>query len=205
MLRIAVIGAGRIGKIHAGNVASHPRARLVAVVDPLEAGARALAQQHGSQWATQAQDLIAGKDIDAIVVGSPTNTHIDLIEQAAAAGKAVLCEKPIDLDIAKVNRCLDQPEEDAGPAAGRLQPALRSERRCAQARHPGRRSRAGPASHHLEPRSGSAAAILRRHFRRAVPRHDHPRLRHGPLAAGRGTGRGVCHRQLSGGPDPVQP
>jgi myo-inositol 2-dehydrogenase/D-chiro-inositol 1-dehydrogenase len=106
MLRIAVIGAGRIGKIHAGNVASHPRARLVAVVDPLEAGARALAQQHGSEWATQAQDLIAGKDIDAIVVGSPTNTHIDLIEQAAAAGKAVLCEKPLDLDIAKVNRCL---------------------------------------------------------------------------------------------------
>ena len=108
MLRIAVIGAGRIGKIHAGNVARHPRARLVAVVDPVEAGARALAQQHASQWATQAQDLIAGKDIDAIVVGSPTNTHIDLIEQAAAAGKAVLCEKPIDLDIAKVNRCLDR-------------------------------------------------------------------------------------------------
>ena len=108
MLRIAVIGAGRIGKIHAGNVARHPRARLVAVVDPVEAGAKALAQQHASQWATQAQDLIAGKDIDAIVVGSPTNTHIDLIEQAAAAGKAVLCEKPIDLDIAKVNRCLDR-------------------------------------------------------------------------------------------------
>jgi myo-inositol 2-dehydrogenase/D-chiro-inositol 1-dehydrogenase len=107
MLRIAVIGAGRIGKIHAGNVASHPRAHLVAVVDPVETGARALAQQHGSQWATQAQDLIAGKDIDAIVVGSPTNTHIDLIDHAPAAGKAVLCEKPIDLDIAKVNRCLD--------------------------------------------------------------------------------------------------
>jgi myo-inositol 2-dehydrogenase/D-chiro-inositol 1-dehydrogenase len=107
MLRIAVIGAGRIGKIHAGNVAGHPRARLVAVVDPVEAGARALAQQHGSDWATDAKDLIAGNDIDAIVVGSPTNTHIDLIDQAAAAGKAVLCEKPIDLDIAKVNRCLE--------------------------------------------------------------------------------------------------
>jgi myo-inositol 2-dehydrogenase/D-chiro-inositol 1-dehydrogenase len=107
MLRIAVIGAGRIGKIHAGNVARHPRARLVAVVDPIAAAAQELAQQHGSQWATQAEELIAGREIDAIVVGSPTNTHIDLIEQAAAAGKAVLCEKPIDLDIARVNRCLD--------------------------------------------------------------------------------------------------
>ena len=107
MLRIAVIGAGRIGKIHSGNVARHPRAQLVAVVDPIEAAAKALAQEHGSQWATDAAALVAGKEIDAIVVGSPTNTHIDLIERAAAAGKAVLCEKPIDIDIAKVDRCLE--------------------------------------------------------------------------------------------------
>jgi myo-inositol 2-dehydrogenase/D-chiro-inositol 1-dehydrogenase len=106
MLRIAVIGAGRIGKIHSGNVARHPRARLVAVVDPMEEAARALAHEHGSDWARDAGELIAGKDIDAIVIGSPTNTHIDLIERAAAAGKAVMCEKPIDLDIGKVDRCL---------------------------------------------------------------------------------------------------
>ena len=107
MLRIAVIGAGRIGKIHSGNVARHPRAQLVAVVDPIEDAAKTLAQEHGSQWATDAAALIAGKEVDAIVVGSPTNTHIDLIERAAAAGKAVLCEKPIDIDLAKVDRCLE--------------------------------------------------------------------------------------------------
>ena len=106
MLRIAVIGAGRIGKIHAGNVSRNPRVRLIAVVDPMEAAARALAEQHGCGWATQAKDLIAGTEIDAIIVGSPTDTHIELIDQAAAAGKAVLCEKPIGLDIDKVNRCL---------------------------------------------------------------------------------------------------
>ena len=106
MLRIAVIGAGRIGKIHAGNVSRNPRVRLIAVVDPMEAAARALAEQHGCGWATQAKDLIAGNEIDAIIVGSPTDTHIELIDQAAAAGKAVLCEKPIGLDIDKVNRCL---------------------------------------------------------------------------------------------------
>ena len=205
MLRIAVIGAGRIGKIHAGNVASHPRARLVAVVDPVEAGARALAQQHGSQWATQAQDLIAGKDIDAIVVGSPTNTHIDLIEQAAAAGKAVLCEKPIDLDIAKVNRCLENLKKTPVPLLvgfnRRFDPSADALKRAILDGEVGQ----GAPSHHLEPRPGSSAAVLRGHFGRAVPRHDHPRLRHGPLAAGGGTGRGVCHRQLSGGPDPRRP
>jgi predicted dehydrogenase len=106
MLRIAVIGAGRIGKIHAANVARHPRTQLSAVADPIEAAARALAQAHQCEWTTQADDLIAGKDVDAIVICTPTNTHVDLIERAAAAGKAILCEKPIDLDIAKVERCL---------------------------------------------------------------------------------------------------
>ena len=106
MLRTAVIGAGRIGKIHAANVARHPRARLVAVVDPLEEAARTLAQSLGCNWSMRADELIAGPDIDAIVICTPTNTHVDLIERAANAGKAILCEKPIDLDIAKVDRCL---------------------------------------------------------------------------------------------------
>jgi myo-inositol 2-dehydrogenase / D-chiro-inositol 1-dehydrogenase len=106
MLRIAVIGAGRIGKIHAANVARHPRTRLSAVADPIEAAARALAQAHRCEWTTQVDDLIAGKDLDAVVICTPTNTHVDLIERAATAGKAILCEKPIDLDIAKVERCL---------------------------------------------------------------------------------------------------
>src|SRR3954462_2884696 len=115
MLRIAVIGAGRIGKIHSGNVARHPRCQLVAVVDPVESAAKALAQEHDAQWASDAADLLAGKDIDAIVVGSPTSTHIDLINRAAANGKAVLCEKPIDLDIAKVNRCLEDLRKNPVP------------------------------------------------------------------------------------------
>src|SRR5581483_5147752 len=95
MLRIAVIGAGRIGKIHAANVARHPRARLVAIVDPIAEAGRALAQQHGCAWKTQADALIAGDEIDAVVIASPSDTHIELIDQAAAAGKAILCEKPI--------------------------------------------------------------------------------------------------------------
>src|SRR5258708_13130493 len=115
MLRIAVIGAGRIGKIHAANVARHPHTRLSAVADPIEAAARALAQAHQCEWTTQADDLIAGKDVDAIVICTPTNTHVDLIERAAAAGKAILCEKPIDLDIAKLDRCPPSPATTPAP------------------------------------------------------------------------------------------
>jgi myo-inositol 2-dehydrogenase/D-chiro-inositol 1-dehydrogenase len=106
MLRIAVIGAGRIGKIHAANAARQPRAQLVAVVDPVADAAKALAAAHGCRWATDPAPLIAGSEVDAIVIGSPTDTHIELIGRAAAAGKAALCEKPIGLDIEKVNRCL---------------------------------------------------------------------------------------------------
>lgn len=107
MLRTAVIGAGRIGKIHAANVAKHPGTQLVSVVDAVPDAARGLAQQYGAQWSANAHEVIASKDIDALVVGSPTDTHIDLILRAAAAGKAVLCEKPIGLDIKAVDACLD--------------------------------------------------------------------------------------------------
>jgi myo-inositol 2-dehydrogenase / D-chiro-inositol 1-dehydrogenase len=107
MLRIAVIGCGRIGKVHAANVARHPAAKLAVVVDAVEAAARSLAGQHGCDWSTDAGGIIADSKVDAIVVGSPTDTHIDLIGRAAAAAKPVLCEKPIGLDIKKVNACLD--------------------------------------------------------------------------------------------------
>ncbi len=115
MLRIAMIGAGRIGKIHAANAARHPLAQLVAVVDPLADSARALADSLGCKWATQPGDLIDSQEIDAIIVGSPTDTHIDLIQRAAIAGKAVLCEKPIGLDINEVNRCLDNLKKTPTP------------------------------------------------------------------------------------------
>jgi myo-inositol 2-dehydrogenase/D-chiro-inositol 1-dehydrogenase len=87
-------------------VVRHPRARLVAIADPLEEAGRRLAQTHGCDWTPRAEDLLAGQDLDAIVICTPTNTHVDLIGRAAAAGKAILCEKPIDLDIEKVERCL---------------------------------------------------------------------------------------------------
>ncbi|MCQ4162993.1 inositol 2-dehydrogenase [Roseomonas sp. GC11] len=103
MLSIAVIGAGRIGRIHARNIALHPRARLAGVSDPDQAAAQALAEACGAR----AIPLDEAFTADAVLIGSPTPTHADYIERAAAAGKAVFCEKPVDLSAARVRACLE--------------------------------------------------------------------------------------------------
>jgi myo-inositol 2-dehydrogenase/D-chiro-inositol 1-dehydrogenase len=102
MLHIAVIGAGRIGRIHAANIAAHPGATLAGIADADPAFAAALAASTGSRVI----DLDAAFKADAVLIASPTPTHADYIERAAAAGVAVFCEKPIDLDVARVRACL---------------------------------------------------------------------------------------------------
>jgi myo-inositol 2-dehydrogenase/D-chiro-inositol 1-dehydrogenase len=103
MLSIAVIGAGRIGNIHARNVAAHPGVRLAGVAD-VDAGA---AERLAAQCEAQALSLDAAFEADAVLIGSPTPTHADYIERGAAAGRAIFCEKPIDLSAARVRTCLD--------------------------------------------------------------------------------------------------
>ncbi|MDA8050516.1 MAG: inositol 2-dehydrogenase [Rhodospirillales bacterium] len=103
MIRIAVLGAGRIGRIHATNAAGNPRCRLVAVADTVAAAAEGLARMLGCEAATEPRAMIARQDVEAIVIGTPTDTHVDLLLEAARQGKAALCEKPVDLDIRKVD------------------------------------------------------------------------------------------------------
>jgi myo-inositol 2-dehydrogenase/D-chiro-inositol 1-dehydrogenase len=104
-VRFALLGAGRIGKVHARAVSSNPGARLVAVADAFEKPAAELAALHGAE--VRSIDAIeAAGDVDAIIVCTPTDTHADLIERFARAGKAIFCEKPIDLDVARVKACL---------------------------------------------------------------------------------------------------
>lgn len=104
-VRIAILGAGRIGQVHARTIAATPRAALVAVADPLAGAAQALARTHGG--AIRSIDLVAAsEDVDAVAICTPTNTHADLIEQFARAGKAIFCEKPVDLSLARVRACL---------------------------------------------------------------------------------------------------
>ena len=98
MHKLALIGAGRIGRIHARNAALHPRLALAAVVDPVEASAASLAAEWGAPVATFEQ-VLADPGIAGVVVASSTDTHLDYSIRAAAAGKAVFCEKPIDQDL----------------------------------------------------------------------------------------------------------
>ena len=103
MKDVAVFGAGRIGKIHAGNVAKQRGARLKYVVDPDGAAATALADAHGAKVASVDQ-VFADASVGVVVICSSTDTHADLIERAAAAGKAIFCEKPVDLSLERARK-----------------------------------------------------------------------------------------------------
>ncbi|MEQ1769479.1 MAG: inositol 2-dehydrogenase [Devosia sp.] len=104
-LRFALLGAGRIGKVHAKAITSTAGAKLVAVADAIEKAATDLAAQYGSEVRT-IEAILGSADIDAVVICTPTDTHADLIEKFAKAGKAVFCEKPIDLSVKRVRECL---------------------------------------------------------------------------------------------------
>ncbi len=102
-LRFGLIGTGRIGQIHAANIAASPDAELTLVADPFADAARRTTDRFGGTATEVSADLFAPGAVDAIVVASPTPTHVDLIDAAIDAGVPVLCEKPIDLDIARVD------------------------------------------------------------------------------------------------------
>lgn len=114
MLRIAVLGAGRISKIHAANVAANPRAQLLVIADPWREGVDALSAQFKCEAEYDCAAVMERHDIDAVVIGTPTATHIDLMLQAVANGKAVLCEKPIDLDTDKARHAVNEVERLKG-------------------------------------------------------------------------------------------
>lgn len=110
MKHVAVLGAGRIGRIHAAHLARLPGVHLSAVCDPVDDHAQALAQQLNTQ-ARPLDEVLADPAIDAVVIASPTATHSDLILRAAQARKHILCEKPIDLSTERAMVCAAAIEE----------------------------------------------------------------------------------------------
>jgi myo-inositol 2-dehydrogenase/D-chiro-inositol 1-dehydrogenase len=104
-LRFGLLGAGRIGKVHARAIAASTDARLVAVTDTMANAAAEIAARYGCEVRTL-EAIETAADIDAVVICTPTDTHADLIERFARAGKAIFCEKPIDLDVRRVESCL---------------------------------------------------------------------------------------------------
>ena len=105
MIDIAVIGAGRIGQIHATNLHQHPGAKLHCIVDVMETAAAELAVRCDTQVGSL-ESVLGDTTVQAVVIASSTDTHAELIEAAANAGKAIFCEKPLDLDVATAQKSL---------------------------------------------------------------------------------------------------
>ena len=107
-LNIGLIGVGRIGRLHAANLAHQiPRARLVAIADVIEEAARQSASEHDVPVVVaDYRKLLDDADIQAVVICSATDTHAQIIEEAAQAGKHIFCEKPIDLTLERIDTAL---------------------------------------------------------------------------------------------------
>ena len=101
-VRFALLGAGRIGKAHARAISGNPDAELIAVTDALPEAAAALGRQVRRRGPQHRGDRGVANDIDAVLICTPTDTHADLIERFARAGKGIFCEKPVDLSLARV-------------------------------------------------------------------------------------------------------
>lgn len=110
MLRLGLLGCGRIGQVHARSLAQMEGATVGAVADAFPAAAEALAERSGAPVMTS-QALIDSDQIDAVVIGTPTDTHYDLIHAAAAAGKAIFCEKPVDMSADRIRDCITAVEQ----------------------------------------------------------------------------------------------
>jgi len=114
-MKLALLGAGRIGKVHAANIHHHPQAQLVAVADVHQPSASELAQAYGAKAYPDADALFADKSIEGVLICTSTDTHVDMILKAARAKLPIFCEKPVHLDISLVNSCLAEVEKAAVP------------------------------------------------------------------------------------------
>ena len=173
MYRIALLGAGRIAKVHVESIVGHARTELAYVVDVDRAAAESMAGAHGAK-AVDADAVFGDPEVAAIVIASSTPTHSDYIEAGAAAGKHVFCEKPIDLDSARVRECLANIEGSGTRLIvgfnRRFDPPLPAP----QVRARRGRDRKDRATHHHLARPGTAPRRLHPGVRRDLPGHDHP-------------------------------
>jgi myo-inositol 2-dehydrogenase/D-chiro-inositol 1-dehydrogenase len=113
-VNIALLGMGRIGKIHFNNITQHfPTAKITAVSD-LQYDIALFQQEHNDIFfSNDAQEVIGRPDVDAVLICTPTSSHADLIESAIKSGKHIFCEKPMDLSLERT-ASLSQMAEDAG-------------------------------------------------------------------------------------------
>ncbi len=183
MFNIALLGAGRIGQVHAANIATHKETTLWSVVDPNETFASRLATQYQARQQSL-DEAMTDPDVHAVLIASATDTHADLIELAARHGKAIFCEKPVHLDLARVRDCLKVVKEFDVPLFigfnRRFDPQFRRVKTEAQSGRIGK-----PESLMIISRDPSPPpAEYVRVSGRDVPRYDHPRFRYGAFHHG---------------------
>jgi myo-inositol 2-dehydrogenase/D-chiro-inositol 1-dehydrogenase len=116
VIKFALFGAGRIGALHAGTLAAMPDAELKYVSDPVAEAAQKTAVAAGAE-VVEIDRALEDSEVRAVLIASSTDTHADLIERSARAGKAIFCEKPIHLDAERVRECLVVVEETGAPLA----------------------------------------------------------------------------------------
>jgi myo-inositol 2-dehydrogenase/D-chiro-inositol 1-dehydrogenase len=114
MIHFALFGAGRIGRMHAENLARRSDAKLLYVVDTKPAAAKALAVPLGARQA-DAATVFSDPQVQAVLIASSTGSHAELSIAAARAGKAIFCEKPVDLTMAKTELCIREVERAGVP------------------------------------------------------------------------------------------
>jgi myo-inositol 2-dehydrogenase/D-chiro-inositol 1-dehydrogenase len=114
MLKVGLLGAGRIGQVHAAVIAAHEGSTLAAISDVYAPAAEELAAKYHAQMRSS-DEIIADDAINAVLIATSTDTHSDLIEAATQAGKAVMCEKPVDLSLERARACLEAVSETGRP------------------------------------------------------------------------------------------
>ena len=115
MINFTLIGAGRIGKMHAKIINANPETNLKYVYDVNKEFALDVANLANAEVLIKPEDAISSSETNAVLIASATPTHIQFIKMAANAGKPVFCEKPIDLDIDKVNKCKEELKDIKSP------------------------------------------------------------------------------------------
>ena len=116
MLNIAVLGTGLIGSVHAKNVVRHPGAKLAAVYDLNVEFAERIAASTGTKAAADVAEIFDDPEIRAVVIATPTNTHVEYLQRAAQAHKAIYCEKPIGLDYQEAQQAVEAVRAAGTPA-----------------------------------------------------------------------------------------
>ncbi len=111
MIKFGVIGAGRIGKVHSATIAANPKAKLAYIADAMPKAAEELAAKYGAKVAS-VDEIMKSKDVDAVLIGSPTGFHAEQIQAASNNGKAIMCEKPVSLNVKTIEETLKVVEKN---------------------------------------------------------------------------------------------